>query len=165
MLDAVEIKVDPPNSHCEKAVSSGVAVSIDAADIGDDAAVVLRLIGPIDRVMFVVTDLAPKNQSIAEEAGYPIPISWGLMVGTSCLLDRSALVSGLSPDVMELTSATDRRSGVLYHAANLLAGQWALCAAVDPAKSAVKYTAKISIVFDHLGGGGPLSVYKGGVFG
>ncbi len=128
----------------------------------DDSAIALVIAGPLDRALIMISEL--KFDGLPSTLTYPFDISFGLGIGSMCDVDRNRLISGPAPDLISLKSATDRRAGMLYHAANVLAGKFYLWAAT-PAGSGKKFTARVSVVADHKGGGGEVAVLRGDVFG
>lgn len=160
MIDPVTLDLED-EKRVREAALHGLSFKIKAcASISDDEALVFRVKGVSDRVMLYLASLGPASGSTAV---YPVVAEWALGVGALCGFDRSTFISG-SADQMTLVSLPDtNRRGVLYHAANMLVGQWDLYARLEPTADFV-LEAKISVLVDHLGGGGDVSVYKGGLF-
>lgn len=127
-----------------------------------DRNALLRVYGPCDRLLIMFSDLRPVRG--ADVTTWPAAeVSFALVVGNTCALDRRKYLSGIVPDVATFVSATDTRTGVLYEAQNFLASQWVLYAAVAPSTGS-DWTGTISILADCKGGGGEPFVYQGGIF-
>lgn len=123
----------------------------------------LRVKGRSDRLHVFVLGLKPVNPSAV--SSWPAPVSFMLCAGLPCAIDVRKPISGPIPDSASFAAADEVRSGTLYHAANMLVGQWGLYAAVDPTASPnTEWQATLVIDADYLGGGGAVSVYKGGIF-
>ena len=162
MIDPAVIDLNSPESVI-KAAESGVAFEISpTSSMAADESLALCVRGVSDRTMLYLSGIEFAGDSTPPS--YPFSIEWSLGMGAACGSDRVLFLSGETPDTMLLTSRDDLRDrrGLLYHAANMLVGQWCLYARVVGATSKVK--AKVYVLADHLGGGGEVAVFKGGLF-
>lgn len=162
MIDPAVIDLAKPES-VTRAADSGVAFDISpTSSMVADESLVLSVRGVSDRVMLYLSGVELAGD--AASPSYPFTIEWSLGMGAACGSDRSLFLSGETPDAMAIASKDSlrERKGLLYHAANMLVGQWCLYARVVGASFKVK--AKVYVLADHLGGGGEVAVFKGGLF-